>query len=79
MDRIEYESRTKGLPMAEAVHGGVKRGGYTDGKTFFYCARERRAVPVSEVRDLQILTPRLVIAETAYGQTTRLSQAVFCF
>ena len=79
MDRLEYESRTRNLPMAEAVHGGVKRGGYCDGKTFFYCSRERRAVPVSEVRDLQILGPRLVIAETAYGTTSRLSQAVLCF
>lgn len=48
----DYAASTRGLRSAEARHGGVLRGGYTDGTSFYYCARGCWRVPLSEVVEL---------------------------
>lgn len=49
----EYSEAIKNLRPAEARHGGVLRGGHTDGEHFFYCGRGCWKVPLSDVSDFK--------------------------
>ena len=53
MNIKEYTAAIKDLRSAEARHGGILRGGHTDGVHFFYCGRGCWKVPLPNVSEFK--------------------------
>lgn len=53
MNIKDYTAAIKGLRSAEARHGGVLRGGHTDGQHFFYCGKGCWKVDLADVTEFK--------------------------